>query len=83
MKQHAPDKVVSYASMESFIAAKVLVEALRRAGPEPTRARVLTALQNLREYDVGGFKISFGGDNRVGSRYVEVTVIGREGKLLR
>jgi ABC-type branched-subunit amino acid transport system substrate-binding protein len=83
MKQYAPDKVISYASIESFIAAKVMVEALRRSGPEPSRERVLAALQNMREYDVGGFKIGFGPDDRVGSRYVEVTVIGRDGRLLR
>lgn len=33
-----PDKVVSYASMESFIAAKILVEAIRRSGVDPTQS---------------------------------------------
>jgi ABC-type branched-subunit amino acid transport system substrate-binding protein len=83
MSKHAPDKVVSYASVESFIAAKVLVEALRRAGPEPTREKVRQALQGLRDFDVGGFKVDFSTANRVGSRYVEVTVIGQGGRLLR
>ncbi|MCW7536355.1 ABC transporter substrate-binding protein [Aquabacterium sp. A7-Y] len=83
MAQYAPGKVISYASLESFIAAKVMVEALRRAGPEPTRQKVLAALDGLKEYDAGGFKVGFGAGNRNGSRYVEVTVIGADGKLRR
>jgi branched-chain amino acid transport system substrate-binding protein len=83
MKQHAPDKTVSYASIESFVGAKVLVEALRRAGAQPTREKVLQALQELRDYDAGGFKVGFSANNRVGSRFVEVTVIGQGGRLLR
>ena len=83
MKQHQPDQVVSYTSMEAFIAAKVMVEALRRAGPDAGRERIGAALEGLRDYDVGGFVVGFGPGQRVGSRYVEVTVIGAEGRLLR
>ena len=83
MKQYAPTKTISYASMEGFIAAKVLVEAVRRARSDPSREAVLAQLADLRDYDTGGFKVNFGGENRVGSRFVEVTVIGRDGKLLR
>ncbi len=83
MKKYQPEKVVSYASMESFIAAKILVEAIRRCGADPTRQKVITQLEKMNGYDVGGFKVSFSADNHVGSRFVEVTVIGRDGKLLR
>lgn len=83
MAQYQPDKVVSYASIESFIAAKILVEALKRSGGDPTRAKVLAQLEKMNNYDVGGFKVNFGPGNRVGSRFVEVTVIGRDGKLMR
>lgn len=83
MKQHQPTKTISYASMEGFIAAKVLVEAVKRARADPSRERVLQQLADMRDYDAGGFKVNFGGDNRVGSRFVEVTVIGSGGRLLR
>jgi ABC-type branched-subunit amino acid transport system substrate-binding protein len=83
MKQYQPDQVVSYTSMESFIAAKVMVEALRRAGPDAGRERIAAALEGIRDFDVGGFTIGFGPGQRVGSKYVEVTVIGAEGRLLR
>lgn len=83
MARYQPDKVVSYASMESFIAAKILVEAIRRSGADPTRAKIMSQLEKMNSYDVGGFKVSFAPDNRVGSKFVEVTVIGRDGRLLR
>jgi ABC-type branched-subunit amino acid transport system substrate-binding protein len=83
MAKYQPDKVISYASMESFIAAKILVEAIRRSGTEPTRQKVISQLEKLDNYDVGGFRVSFSPTNRAGSRFVEVTVIGQDGRLLR
>ena len=69
--------------MESFVAAKVMVEALRRAGPNPSREKVLKALEALRDYDVGGFTVGYSPQSRVGSNFVEVTVIGPGAKLIR
>lgn len=83
MAKYQPDKVVSYASMESFIAAKILVEAMRRSGADPTRQKIITQLEKMNNYDAGGFKVSFSPENRVGSKFVEVTVIGRDGRLLK
>ncbi len=83
MKQHQPTKTISYASMEGYIAAKVLVEAIKRSRADPSRERILQNLAEMRDFDTGGFKVSFGGDNRVGSRFVEVTVIASGGRLLR
>ena len=83
LKKYAPEEHVNYTSFEQFLGAKVLVEALRRAGPAPTRAKVLKALETLGPYDLGGITVNFSPNNRVGSRYVEVTVIGRSGRLMK
>lgn len=83
MAKYASGKEHSYTSLEEFIGAKVLVEGLRRAGPNPTREKVINALASLRKYDVGGFVVSFSPDNRIGSRFVEVTIIGKNGVLAR
>lgn len=83
MAKYQPDKVISYASIESFIAAKIMVEALRRAGPEPTRQKVIAQLDRMNNFDTGGFRVTFAPDNHTGSRFMEVTVIGRDGRLLR
>ena len=83
LKRYAPDQEVNYTSFEEFLGAKVLVEGLRRAGPNPTRARIIEALESLSRLDLGGVTIGYSPTNRVGSRYVEVTVIGSSGKLLK
>jgi branched-chain amino acid transport system substrate-binding protein len=43
----------SFISLEGFVNAKVIVEALHRAGPNPTRSGLREALESLRSFDVG------------------------------
>ena len=83
LKKYAPGAEINYTSFEQFLGAKVLVEALRRAGPAPSRAKVIKALESLHSYDLGGITLGYSPANRVGSRYVEVTVIGSNGKLMK
>jgi branched-chain amino acid transport system substrate-binding protein len=83
LKRYAPEQQVNYTSFEEFLGAKVLVEGLRRAGPNPTRAKVIEALESMAAFDLGGVTVGYSPQNRVGSRYVEVTVIGSSGKLLK
>lgn len=83
MKKYAAGQPISYASFEEFLGAKVLVEGLRRAGSAPTRAKLVKALETIDNFDLGGTRVSYSPSNRIGSRFVEVTVIGSSGKLLR
>lgn len=76
-------KNYSYASLEGFIAAKVIVEALKRTGKELTRERFITALESLRNYDVGGLTLEYGPKKRSGSTYVDLTIVGRNGSFVR
>ena len=71
-------KEFSYTSLESYIAAKVLVEGLRRAGPNPTREKLLTALDGVSNYDVGGYLVSFSPTNHNGSSFVSLSILGRD-----
>jgi branched-chain amino acid transport system substrate-binding protein len=52
-------KEYSFTSLEAFIAAKVTVEALKRAGPRPTREGFMQALDAMRSFDVGGYVVGF------------------------
>jgi ABC-type branched-subunit amino acid transport system substrate-binding protein len=83
LKKYAPKELVNYTSFEEFLGAKVLVEALRRAGPNPTRAKVIKSLESMDKFDTGGVTVNYSPLNRMGSHYVEVTVIGSTGKLLK
>ncbi|HEY9381235.1 MAG TPA: ABC transporter substrate-binding protein [Burkholderiales bacterium] len=74
----AAEKGDSFTALESFIAAKALVEGIKRAGANPTRASLLRALDSLHDYDVGGYVIRFSPENRNGSRFVTLTMLGRD-----
>lgn len=73
---------LSPASLEGFAAAKVLVEALRRAGPKPTRAKVLAALDGLRNFDLGGLEVSYSPQDHSGMDFADLSIIS-EGRFKR
>ncbi|MFO1395546.1 MAG: ABC transporter substrate-binding protein [Burkholderiales bacterium] len=73
----------NFGSLEGYIAAKIFVEGLRRAGKEPTRESFVNALESLREFDVGGFYVTYTPSDHNGSKFVDLTVIGKEGRILR
>jgi len=70
---------LSYTSLEGYIAAKVLVEALRRGG-DASREALVKALEGLR-VDLGGFTATFGADNHNASKFVEMTVLNKNGDV--
>jgi branched-chain amino acid transport system substrate-binding protein len=74
-------KEYSFTSLESYIGAKITVEALKRAGPKPTREGFMQALDALKDFDVGGYSVAFAPDNHNGSSFVELTVIGEGHKF--
>lgn len=74
-------KDYSFTSLESYIGAKVIVEALRRAGPKPSREAFMHALDGLKGFDTGGYLVSFSPTNHNGSSFVELTIIGQGQKF--
>jgi branched-chain amino acid transport system substrate-binding protein len=73
-----PDFVVSHMAMEGFAAAKVLTEGLRRAGRNPTRPSFVAGLESLRDYDLGGIKLTFGPTDHSGLDYVEASIVNKK-----
>jgi len=67
----------NFSSLEGFIAAKVLVEALKRAGKDLNRQKLIAALEGIQRYDLGGFDVDFSHTSHNGSTFVELTMIGR------
>jgi len=63
--------------------ARVMVEGIKRAGKDLTREKLIGALEGLNNNDFGGYRVTYGGNNRHGSRFVELTVVGPGGKLLK
>lgn len=77
----APGAKPNYTSLEGYIAGRVLVEALRRAGPNPTGARLVATLEDMSRYELGGYEISFSRKSHDGSRFVDTGVVSNNGAL--
>ncbi len=63
----------NYSSLEGYIAARVLIEALRRARGDTDRERFMRSFLTMRPYDLGGFEVAFTLGESTGSNFVELT----------
>jgi len=73
----------SHLALEGYINARVFVEALRRAGRNTTRERFIESTWNIKRHDLGGFDVNFTEPGRNASRFVELTMVGRDGRIIR
>ena len=71
----------NYSSMEGFVAARTLVEALKKINGAPTSDSLIAALESLRELNLGGFYVDFSPNKHTGSRYVDLTILAGDGKV--
>lgn len=73
---------MSVTALESCIAAKVLVEGMRRAGGNAlTRASLHRSLSALGRYDAGGYVVDFKPNFRHGGSYVGMALLKPNGEV--
>ncbi len=77
------DQTASYESLEGFIAAKAVAEAVRRAGSKADKAALQKAMGTMTDYDVGGLRINLRAGVRDTGRSVDLVTITADGKVLR
>jgi ABC-type branched-subunit amino acid transport system substrate-binding protein len=72
----------NYTNFEGYVAARVLVEGLRRAGKGANREKFVAALENIADIDLGGYSVGYGPKSHGGSRYVDIGVVNSKGLLV-
>jgi len=77
------DQTPSYESLEGYIAAKTLAEAVRRAGKGADKAALQKAMASMTDYDVGGFRINLRAGVRDSVRAIDLVTITPDGKIVR
>lgn len=77
------DQTPSYESLEGFIAAKALAEAVRRSGKPGDAAALQKAMNTMTDYDVGGFHINLRAGVRDSVRAIDLVTITPDGKVVR
>lgn len=73
---------VTYASYEGHINGLILIEALKRSGPTPTRRSFHAAIRSIRG-QVAGLQVDFTSESPTASRFVEIVHVTRQGRFVR
>jgi branched-chain amino acid transport system substrate-binding protein len=81
-KAGASELEFDFASLEGYITARVIVDALRRANGNYSSSNLVSALEKT-QWESGGFSIAFGPQKRIGSSFVEMTAISPDGRFDR
>lgn len=75
-----PGQPFSYGSLEGYLTGRALVEALRRAGPTPTRETFVAGLRNA-DLDIEGVRIRYREGEHTGMTLVDLALVARDGKF--
>ncbi len=65
------------------VSARMMVESLKKTGRDLTRERLMDAIESIRNMDLGNYVVEFGPDKHHGSRFVDITLLNRNGKLVK
>lgn len=76
-------KEYTFSQMEGFLSAKFLVEALRRMPGKPSRDNLLRALDGMKAVNLGGYPVELSATEHSSGKYVELLMVGRDGKFAR
>ena len=77
------DQGAGYESLEGFIAAKTLCEAVRRTGRGANSATLARTLAGMEHYDVGGFRLNLRAGVRQATTAIELVSISADGRIIR
>lgn len=81
LQQYGPEDAPDYASLESYVAANVLVEGLRRAGKELNTEKLVEALEGIQGLDLGiGAPLGFSKTDHQASHKIWGTMLEPTGK---
>jgi ABC-type branched-subunit amino acid transport system substrate-binding protein len=81
--QKAGKKDLDFTSLEGFIAAKTFVIILKEVGRDLTREKFIDTAVRMGAIELGDFPVRFSSSSHEGSRFVELVVIGKDGKFVR
>ena len=81
MAKYFPGEAPDYASLEGFVAANILIQGLKRTGPQLDIEKLVDVLENMRNLDLGlGVSLSFGRSEHQASHKIWGTALDESGK---
>jgi branched-chain amino acid transport system substrate-binding protein len=81
LAKYFPGEAPDYVSLEGYVAANVLIQALKRAGPQIDTEKVIDNLEAMRNLDLGlGASLNYGRAEHQASHKIWGTAIDENGK---
>ena len=71
----------NFSSMEGYVAARLFVEGLKRAGAKATRETLIAGMESLGTQSMGGFSVNFAPNNHVASHFAELSMLTGDGRV--
>jgi branched-chain amino acid transport system substrate-binding protein len=81
VKKGGADYQANFSSMEGYLAAKVITEALKRGPAKTSRDGLIAGLESLGNESFGGFAVSFSPTDHVASKFVELSMLTGDGRV--
>jgi branched-chain amino acid transport system substrate-binding protein len=82
LAKYFPGEAPDYVSLEGYVAANVLIQGLKRAGPQLDTEKLIDVLENTRNFDLGlGASLSFGRAEHQASHKIWGTALDETGKF--
>jgi ABC-type branched-subunit amino acid transport system substrate-binding protein len=75
--------VTDYELWIGYLNTRVLIEGLKRSGRNLSPETLTRALESMSNVDIGGYEVDYSPSRHHGSKFVEITIVGPEGKFLR
>src|SRR6202040_3365483 len=81
LAKYFPGEAPDYVSLEGYVAANVLIQALKRTGPQLDTERLIDTLEGMRNLDLGlGTALNFGRAEHQASHKIWGTAIDENGR---
>lgn len=81
LKAATPDAQIGFVSLEGYMVARLVVEALGKIKGPITRASLLSTIKEVGTFDLGGITLSYGPNDNQGMDQVFLTVIQADGSF--
>ena len=81
VKTAGGDAKANFSSMEGYLAARLVVEGLKRAGTKVSRETLMTGLESIGTQSFGGFAVSLSPSDHVASNFVELSMLMGDGRV--
>lgn len=80
--EQIPEVRINNLHLEGYLAARVVVEALKKIRGAPSAENMIGALEQIHKINIGGLTYDFSNGKHEGSAFVQIGIIGPQGKLM-